>query len=178
MNIVKQYRVNQRIIAREVRLIGESGEQLGDMPVAKALEMAREREYDLVEVSPTSVPPVCRLVDYGKFRYEQAKKERESRKKQKSVYLREVRFRPKIGKHDVEFKLRIVKKLLDEGDKVRVKVLFRGREVTHPEVGRALLEMVAKELEGIGIVEKAPSMDIRTMDMILAPSKELKAGKG
>ena len=147
------------------------------MPTARALEMAREREYDLVEVSPTAIPPVCRLVDYGKFRYEQAKKERESRKKQKSVYLREVRFRPKIGKHDVEFKLRIVKKLLEEGDKVRVKVLFRGREVTHPELGRALLEMVARELESIGIVEKAPSMDIRTMDMILAPAKELKASK-
>ena len=147
------------------------------MPVAKALEVARERDYDLVEVSPTSVPPVCRLVDYGRFRYEQAKKERESRKKQKSVFLREVRFRPKIGKHDVEFKLRIVKKLLDEGNKVRVRVLFRGREVTHPEVGRALLEMVARELEGIATVEKAPSMDIRTMDMILAPGNELKERK-
>ena len=148
------------------------------LPVVKAQEIAREREYDLVEVSPTSVPPVCRLVDYGKFRYEQAKKEREGRKKQKSVFLREVRFRPKIGKHDVEFKLRIVKKLLEEGDKVRVKVLFRGREVTHPEVGRELLLMVARELEGVATVERAPSMDVRTMYMILAPAKELKASKG
>jgi len=165
-------------MAREVRVIDEKGEQLGVLPVVKALEIARQREYDLVEVSPTANPPVCRLVDYGRFRYEQAKKEREGRKKQKSVFLREVRFRPKIGKHDVEFKLRIVKKLLEEGDKVRVKVLFRGREVTHPEVGRALLEMVARELDGIATVEKAPSMDVRTMDMILAPAKESKTGKG
>jgi translation initiation factor IF-3 len=158
-------------------VIDENGEQLGVLPAAKALEMARERGYDLVEVSPTSTPPVCRIVDYGRFKYEQAKKEREGRKKQKSVFLREVRFRPKIGKHDVEFKLRIVKKLLEEGDKVRVKVLFRGREITHPEVGKALLEMVAKELEGVAIVERAPSMDIRTMYMILAPAKESKASK-
>ncbi len=177
MSINRRYRVNRQIIAREVRVIGENGEQLGVMPVVKALELAREREYDLVEVSPTSTPTVCRIVDYGKFRYEQAKKEREGRKKQKSVFLREVRFRPKIGKHDVEFKLRIVKKLLEEGDKVRVKVLFRGREVTHPEVGKALLDMVVRELEGVATVEKAPSMDVRTMYMILAPAKELKTSK-
>ena len=131
----------------------------------------------MVEVSPTSIPPVCRLVDYGKFRYEQAKKGRGGGKKQKAVLIREVRFRPKIGKHDVEFKVRTVKKLLEEGNKVRVRVLFRGREVTHPELGKNILEMVAKELEGVATVEKAPSLDLRRMDMILAPGKELKASK-
>ena len=131
----------------------------------------------MVEVSPTATPPVCRFVDYGKFRYEQAKKERESRKKQKSVLLREVRLRPKIGKHDIEFKMRTVKKLLEEGDKVKIRVLFRGREVTHPDLGKKLLDEVAKELEGVAIVEKAPSLDMRSMEMIVAPVKDLKAGK-
>ncbi len=147
------------------------------MPVAKAREMARERGYDLVEVAATSTPPVCRLLDYGKFKYEQTKKEREARKKQKTAFLREVRLRPKIGKHDIEFKTRTIKKLLDEGDKVRVRVLFRGREITHPELGRELLESVAKELEGIATVEKAPAMDVRSIDMILSPAKESKAAK-
>jgi len=148
------------------------------MPLAKALELARERGYDLVEVAPTSLPPVCRLLDYGKFKYEQTKKEREARKKQKAVYLREVRMRPKIGEHDMAFKLRIIKKLLEEGDKVKVTVLFRGREITHPELGRELLDRVAKELAPIATVEKAAAMDIRSMHMILAPGKSLKAAKG
>jgi len=147
------------------------------MPLAKALELARERGYDLVEVAPTSNPPVCRLVDYGKFKYEQTKKEREARKKQKAVVLREVRLRPGIGEHDIEFKMRIIKKLLDEGDKVNVRVLFRGRSITHPELGRELLDRVAKELEEIATVEKAPAMEVRSMSMILSPAKESKAAK-
>lgn len=147
------------------------------MPVAKARELARERDYDLVEVAPTSAPPVCRLLDYGKFKYEQTKKEHEARKKQKAVFLREVRLRPKIGEHDLEFKTRIIKKLLNEGDKVKVRVLFRGREITHPERGRALLERVVKELEGIATVETVPAMEIRSMNMILAPTKESQATK-
>lgn len=147
------------------------------MAVPKALELARERGYDLVEVSPTSTPPVCRLLDYGKFKYEQTKKEREARKKQKSVYLREVRLRPKISEHDIEFKIRIIKKLLEEGDRVKVRVLFRGREITHPELGRQLLERAAKELAGIATIEKAPAMEVRSMNIILAPAKELKATK-
>ncbi|MCK4723908.1 MAG: translation initiation factor IF-3 [Dehalococcoidia bacterium] len=173
--MIKRYRVNERIFAREVRLISETGEQLGVMPVAKALELARERDYDLVDVAPTSAPPVCRLLDWGKFKYEQTKKEHEARKKQKAVFLREVRLRPKIGKHDIEFKIRIIKKLIDEGDKVKVRVLFRGREITHPELGRELLESVAKELEGIATVEAVPAMDVRSMNMILAPTKEPKS---
>jgi len=161
-----------------VRLISETGEQLGIMPVAKALAIARERGYDLVEVAPQAEPPVCRLLDYGKFKYEQTKKEREARKKQRSVLLREVRIRPKIGEHDFEFKTRIIKKLLEEGDKVKVSVLFRGREITHPELGRELLIRVARELGEAAVVEKAPEMDARRMIMILTPSKQTKMTRG
>lgn len=141
------------------------------MPTVKALELARERGYDLVEVAAQIDPPVCRLLDYGRFKYEQTKKEHEARKKQKSVFLREVRFRPKIGKHDIEFKMRTIRKLLGEGDKVKVSVLFRGREITHPELGRQLLNDVASELEEVATVERAPEMDARRMIMILTPAK-------
>lgn len=147
------------------------------MPLFKAREIARERGYDIVEVAPQSVPPVCRLLDYGKFKYEQTKKEHEARKRQKSVFLREVRLRPKIGEHDIEFKTRIIRKLLDEGDKVKVSVLFRGREITHPGLGKELLERVAKELGEAAIVERAPEMDMRRMVMILSPSKHAKDSK-
>lgn len=153
-------------------MISETGEQLGTMPLFKARELAKERDYDIVEVSPQSVPPVCRLLDYGKFKYEQTKKEREARKRQKSIYLREVRLRPKIGEHDIEFKTRIVKKLIDEGNKVKVSILFRGREITHPEIGKGLLERVAEELKEKALVERAPIMDGRRMIMVLAPVKQ------
>lgn len=146
--------------------------------MAKALGIAREQGYDLVEVSPQSEPPVCRILDYGKFKYEQTKKEREARKKQKSVLLREVRLRPKIGKHDFEFKTRIIRKLLKEGDKVKVSVLFRGREITHPDLGKELLAMVAQELGEAAIVEKAPEIDRRRMIMILTPAKQPKITRG
>ena len=164
-------------MAREVRVISETGEQLGIMPFSKALTIARERGFDLVEVASQTQPPVCRLLDYGKFKYEQTKKEHEARKKQKSVFLREVRFRPKIGRHDIEFKIRTIKKLLGEGDKVKVSVLFRGREITHPELGRELLNNVAVDLGDMAIVEKAPEMDARRMIMILAPAKQYKVEK-
>jgi translation initiation factor IF-3 len=158
-------------------LISETGEQLGTMPLYKARELAKERGYDIVEVAPQAVPPVCRLLDYGKFKYEQTKKEHEARKRQKSIFLREVRLRPKIGEHDIKFKIRTVKKLLDEGDKVKVSVLFRGREITHPELGKELLERVAKELEGAAIVERAPEMDARRMIMIISPAKQPKVSE-
>jgi len=147
------------------------------MPLYKARELAKERGYDIVEVAPQAVPPVCRLLDYGKFKYEQTKKEHEARKRQKSIFLREVRLRPKIGEHDIKFKIRTVKKLLDEGDKVKVSVLFRGREITHPELGKELLERVAKELEGAAIVERAPEMDARRMIMIISPAKQPKVSE-
>ena len=117
------------------------------------------------------VPPVCRLIDYGKFKYEQTKKEREARKKQKSTTLREVQLRPKIGEHDIEFKTRTIRKLLGEGDKVKVSIIFRGREITHPDLGRNLLDSVAKELEGEIVIERSATMDGRRMIMILSPAK-------
>jgi len=131
--------------------------------------MARERGLDLVEVAPNANPPVCRILDYGKFKYEQAKKEREAHKHQKQSALREVRFKPKIGAHDIDFKTKVVKKLLDGGDKVKVSVMFRGREITHPEIGRELLLRVAGNLKEDAVMERQPSMEGRFMNMYLAP---------
>jgi translation initiation factor IF-3 len=142
---------------------------MGVVPIQQALDMARDADLDLVEVAPNANPPVCRILDYGKFKYEQSKKEREAHKHQKQSQLREVRFRPKIGTHDIDFKTRVAKKLLDAGDKVKVSVMFRGREITHPEIGRDLLLRVAGNLEGTATVEKPPIMEGRFMNMILAP---------
>ncbi len=131
--------------------------------------MAREQGIDLVEVAPAAVPPVCRLLDYGKFKYEQAKKEREAKKHQKNVLLREIRMEPKIAEHDIDFKTRTAEKLLKEGDKVKVTVRFRGREITHPQIGRELLEQVYGRLKSIATIEKPANMEGRAMTMILAP---------
>jgi translation initiation factor IF-3 len=167
--IIKKLRVNERIIAREVRLVGEKGEQLGIMPLAQAREMARRQNLDLVEVAATAVPPVCRLLDYGKYKYEQAKKEREARKSQRVVLLREVRMRPRIDDHDFEAKTRTVKKLLGEGDKVKITVLFRGREIVHPELGLRLLQRMATSLEESASIDRQPALDGKRMIMILSP---------
>ncbi len=139
--------------------------------------MARERGLDLVEVAPNANPAVCRVLDYGKFKYEQAKKEREAHKHQKQSQLREVRFKPKIGTHDIDFKTKVVKKLLDGGDKVKVSVMFRGREITHPEIGRELLLRVASNLGTTAVVERQPSMEGRFMNMYLAPVPQKVAPK-
>jgi len=168
-DIVKSLRVNQGILAREIRLVGEKGEQLGVMPVLQAREMARKQNLDLVEVAPTAVPPVCRLLDYGKYRYEQAKKEREQRKGQKVSLLREVRLRPKIGIHDFESKARIAKKLLDGGDRVKVTVRFRGREITHPEIGWRLIQKMTELLQGVAAIARQPVIEERNMNVILLP---------
>jgi translation initiation factor IF-3 len=141
------------------------------MPLYKAREVAQERGFDIVEVAPQAVPPVCRLIDYGKFKYEQTKKEREARKKQKSINIREVQLRPKIGDHDIEFKTKTIRKLLGEGDKVKVSIIFRGREITHPELGKELLDRLAKELGTEVVVERTPTMDGKRMIMILSPGK-------
>jgi translation initiation factor IF-3 len=133
------------------------------------MDMARERDLDLVEVAPQAVPPVCRLLDYGKFKYEQAKKEAEARKHQKNVVLREVRMKPKIGQHDIDFKTRTAKKLLEGGDKVKVTVMFRGREITHPEIGRGLLDRVYEQLKDISTIESYPRLEGRFLSMILTP---------
>jgi translation initiation factor IF-3 len=131
--------------------------------------MAREEGLDLVEVAPSAVPPVCRLLDYGRFKYEQAKKEREAKKHQKNVLLREIRMKPKIDEHDVDFKARTAEKLLKEGDKVKITVMFRGREITHPQIGRDLLDHIYGRLKAVGSIEKPASMEGRHMTMIMAP---------
>ncbi len=176
-DIFKKLRINEEIRAKEVRLVGDKGEQLGVMPFVQALEAARKRNLDLVEVSATSVPPVCRLLDYGKYRYEQERKEREARKSQKISALREIRMRPKIGEHDFEAKVRIIKKLLDGGDKVKVGILFRGREITHPDIAQRLLQRVAESLKDVAAVEGHPMLDGRRMDMILSAQTTQKVKK-
>ncbi|MFH1651721.1 MAG: translation initiation factor IF-3 [Chloroflexota bacterium] len=169
-DIIKELRVNERIHARQVRLVGDKGEQLGIMPIAQAQETARKQNLDLVEVAPTADPPVCRLLDYGKYKYAQAKKEQEAKKSQKTSELRQVRMRPKIGKHDFDAKARTVRKLLSDRDKVKVTILFRGREITHPELGWKLLQKVAGEVDDISVMERQPSMEGRQMHIILAPT--------
>jgi translation initiation factor IF-3 len=149
--------------------VGEKGEQLGIMTLRQALETAKGHGFDLVEVAPTAVPPVCRLLDYGKYKYEQAKKERELKKSQKVSLLREVRLRPSIDGHDFEAKVRLIKKLLDEGDKVKVAIRFRGREITHPELGWRLLQRVSESLQGVAAIARQPLMEERNMTVILSP---------
>ena len=158
-----------------MRLVGEKGEQLGIMPLYQAREIARENNLDLVEVAATAVPRVCRLLDYGKYKYEQTKKEREARRGQKVSLLREVRIRPKIGDHDFEAKARSARKLLEGGNKAKVTVMFRGREITHPEIGRRLLERMAESLKEAASVERQPLMDGRRMSMFLSPAAIQKA---
>jgi translation initiation factor IF-3 len=167
--IARELRINERIRSREILLVGENGERLGVIPLPQALEMAREADLDLVEVAPNAVPPVCRLLDYGKFKYEQAKKERESRKGQHASVLREIRMRPKIDSHDLEMKARNAEKFLKGGDKVKVTVMFRGREMVHPEIGRALLERVAEQLKDVSVIERPANMEGRFLSTILAP---------
>jgi len=150
--------------------VGEKGEQLGIMLLYQALEVARKQNLDLVEVAATAVPPVCRLLDYGKYKYQQAKKEHDSRKSRRVLLLREVRLRPKIGDHDFEAKLRLARKLLNEGDKVKVTILFRGREITHPEIGLKLLQRMAESLKEIASVDKQPSLEGKRMSTILSPT--------
>jgi translation initiation factor IF-3 len=174
-DIIKKLRVNERIIAKTVRLVGQKGEQLGIMPLKQALEMATKQNLDLVEVAPTAEPPVCRLLDYGKYRYEQEKREREARRSQRIPLLRQVRLRPKIDNHDFDAKARLVGKLLGEGDKVKVVVIFRGREITHPEIGWRLLQRMLETLKEVATAESQPSLEGRGMTMVLSPGATKKA---
>lgn len=173
-DIFRRLRVNDMIMAKEVRLVGEKGEQLGIMPLSQAKEIARKNNLDLVEVAPTAKPPVCRLLDYGKFKYQQAKKEQEIRKSQRVSLLREIRLRPKIGDHDFESKARSVQKLLADGDKVKVSVMFRGREITHPELGWKLLQRMAEAVGDVASLDRQPVMEGKRMDIILAPTAAAK----
>lgn len=168
------YRINDRIRAREVRLIDDKNENHGVVPIQTALQLASERDLDLVEVAPTANPPVCKIMDFGKFQYERAKKEREARKQQKQVEVKEIRLRPKTDDHHRSFKVRDARRWLMEGMKVKVRIRFRGREITYPEIARDMLSEVAEELKDVAIVEQAPNMEGRTMLMVLAPAPEKK----
>ncbi len=161
----------------EVRVIDEEGRQIGVIRTVEALQMARERDVDLVEVAAQASPPVARLMDFGRYKYEQSKKEREAKKHQVNVQLREVRMKPKIDDHDVDFKTRTAAKLLKQGDKVKVTVMFRGREITHPQIGKALLDRVHASLDDIAVLEKDAMLEGRHMTIILAPDKKKIAAK-
>lgn len=168
--INKELRVNERIRAREVRVIGENGEQYGILPTYEAMRLAREHNLDLVEVAPTAVPPVCRLLDYGKYRFEQDKKEREARKNQKVALLKEIRMGPATDEHDLEFKSKAIQRFLQDGDKVKVTVRFRGRQMAHPQLGRQVLDSIVSKLQGVATVERPPVVEGRAMSMILTPA--------
>jgi translation initiation factor IF-3 len=171
-------KVNDRIRAREVRLIGEGGEQLGVKALPEALSIARERELDLVEVAPNADPPVCRIMDFNRYVYEQQQRRKESRRKTTSVVIKEMKFRPKIDIHDYSTKMRHVAKFLGEGNKVKLTIMFRGREMAHPELGLRILERIAEEVGEIAIVESAPRQDGRNMTMVLHPLKKPGGGGG
>jgi translation initiation factor IF-3 len=159
------------IRAREVRVISSEGEQLGVLQVREAIAKAEELGLDLVEVAPNAVPPVCRIMDFGKYKYEMSKKANESRKHQTVIAVKEIKFRPRTDDHDIEFKTNNIKRFLSEGDKVKVSIMFRGREMAHPEQGRALLERVVQELQGIAVVEQMPRMEGRNMFLMLSAKK-------
>lgn len=161
--------INEDIRVKEVRLVGAEGEQIGIKPTREALQMAYDLNLDLVNVAPQAKPPVCRIMDYGKFRYEQQKKEKEARKNQKIVDIKEVWFRANIEEHDYQTKLRNVVKFLKEGDKVKCSVRFRGREITHANIGQKILDRVKTEVADLCIVERQPKLEGRSMIMILAP---------
>lgn len=164
--------VNEGIRASQVRLIDQNGEQLGIKSKNEALEMANTANLDLVMVAPNAKPPVCRIMDYGKYRFEQQKKEKEARKNQKVINLKEIRLSPSIEEHDFNTKLRNARKFLEKGDKVKASIRFRGRMITHSELGRNVLERLAKECEDVGSIEAKPKMEGRSMFLVLAPTNE------
>ena len=161
----------------EVRLVGEDGKQIGVIKTSEALVYAQERDLDLVEVAPEARPPVCRVLDYSKYKYEQAQKLKAARKHQQQITIREIKFRPKIAQHDYDTKKGHVKRFLLGRDRVKVTIMFRGREVTHPERGTALLDKLAGELAEVAVVEQRPIQDGRNMTMMLGPSKSVLAGE-
>jgi translation initiation factor IF-3 len=162
-----------------VRLIGDDGKQIGVVKTAEALRYAQERDLDLVEVAPDARPPVCRVLDYSKYKYEQAQKQKAARKHQQQITIREIKFRPKIAQNDYDTKKGHVRRFLTGKDKVKITIMFRGREVTHPERGTALLDRLAEELSDVGVIEQSPLQDGRNMTMLLAPSKAvLSSGEG
>ena len=155
-----------------MRLVGSDGQQIGIKPLPEALALAREQDLDLVEVAPLANPPVCRIMDYGKYKYEEAQRAKESRRKSSSISIKEMKYRPKIGTGDFDTKTRKVAEFLGEGHKVKVTIMFRGREVYHPELGMKILDHVAAEVGSVGKVEASPKLDGRNMTMVLAPNKK------
>ena len=165
-------RINSEIRARDVRVISPEGEQLGVMSTRDAMQVATERELDLVEVAPNARPPVCRIMDYGKYRYEQTKQKKEAKKRQKVVTVKEVRMTPKIDDHDFQVKAKNAERFLADGNKVKVSVRFRGREVVHSNLAREMLLGMAEQISQVGSIERKPLMEGRQMIMILAPKQE------
>ncbi len=170
-------RVNERIRVPEVRLIDDEGNQVGVLKTPDALRFAQERDLDLVEVAPEARPPVCRVLDYSKYKYEQAQKLKQARKHQQQIVIREIKFRPKIAQHDYDTKKGHVERFLRHKDKVKITIMFRGREVTHPERGTMILDRLAEELAELSTVEQRPTQDGRNMTMMLGPSKAVLAGR-
>ena len=163
--------INEQIRDREVRVIGEDGQQLGIMSAKEAMRLAQEAELDLVKIAPTAKPPVCKIIDYGKYRYELTRKEKEARKKQKVVELKEVRLSPNIDANDLNTKINAARKFISKGNKVKVTLRFRGREMAHMQSSKHILDDIAKELEEVAVVEKAPKVEGRAISMVLAEKK-------
>ena len=176
-HISTDLRINERIRVPEVRLVGPNGETVGIVPTDQALKLAQEADLDLVEVAPTARPPVCKLMDYGKFKYENAQKAREARRNQTNVIIKEMKLRPKIDAHDYETKKGHVVRFLRAGDKVKITIMFRGREQHRPELGFRLLQRLAEDVEELGFVESAPKQDGRNMIMVLGPHRKKSEAK-
>jgi len=175
--IIQEQRINEEIKAREVRVVNSSGEQLGVMPLAEALKLAEDQDQDLVEVSPEAKPPVCKIFNYGKYRFEQSKREKEARKRQHTIHVKEIKFRPKIDSHDYETKKGHVLRFIESGNKVKVTIMYRGREMDHIELGRKILDRLVKDLQNKVSVESMPRVDGRNMVMMVAPKRLDPAGK-
>ena len=169
--VISELMINEQIRDREVRLIGQDGAQLGIMSASEAMRLAREAELDLVKIAPAAKPPVCKIIDYGKYRYEQARKEKEARKKQKTIEIKEVRLSPNIDDNDLNTKVNAARKFIQKGDKVKVALRFRGREMAHIQNGRRILDIFADKMSDIAVIDKAPKMEGRSMTMFLTEKR-------
>jgi len=170
-------RVNERIRVREIRVIDDTGAQLGIMPPPQALAIAKQKGLDLVEISPTASPPVCRIMDFGKYQYQEQKRAREARRHQKVIEVKEIKFRPKVDEHDYQFKKKHIERFLEDGDKVKATIFFRGREMAHPEIGRRILERLVDELRDVAVAETMPRMEGNQMHTILSRRPPTGGGK-
>lgn len=169
--VISELMINEQIRDREIRLIGQDGEQLGIMSASEAMKMAREAELDLVKIAPTAKPPVCKIIDYGKYRYELARKEKEARKKQKTIEIKEVRLSPNIDDNDLNTKVSAARKFIQKGDKVKVTLRFRGREMAHVQSSKRILDVFAEKLADIAVVDRAPKMECRSMTMFFSEKR-------